>query len=188
MPGSPLIFLRKTLEVFSILVLATGLEKATVLAQAESPQTVQSLTTRSLGVSQQIDQLILPGTPLTHKNMDPTTTPLMVRVIRVFPHGDAYRYDISFSGLTQGNFDLRDFLVREDGSSTEDLPPLPVTINSILGKNQVEPNPLKTGILNQYGGYQKAIWIGGGVWLIVLLLLIWFGRSSKPLTEITISS
>lgn len=150
-----------------------------VRAQGEGQPGSTPLTTRSLGVSRMIEQIVLPGTRLTHKKVDPTSTPLIVRVVRSFPHGDSFRYDISYFGLTEGEFDLRDFLVREDGSNSRDLPSLPVTINAVLADNQIEPNQLEVGGLSKYGGYWKLLWLGAIVWALVLIILVVLGRPKK---------
>lgn len=133
----------------------------------------------SLGVTQMIEQIVLPGTLLTHKKVDPTTSPLMVRVVRSFPHGDAFRYDISYFGMDAGNYDLRDFLVREDGSSIDDLPEIPVTINTILEEGHIEPNQLEVGSLSRYGGYWQLLWLGAIVWIVILLAMVFVGRGKK---------
>lgn len=170
-----------TLAFFLVLSVSCQLPGQT---EKQPPDT--ELRTRSLGVSQLVEQIVLPGTRLTHKKVDPTTTPLIVRVVRSFPHGDSFRYDISYFGLTEGNFDLRDFLVREDGSSTEDLPSLPVVVNTVLAGNQIEPNQLKVGGLSKYGGYWKLLWLAGIAWVLGLTLLVFLGRPKKRLPTMTV--
>ena len=133
----------------------------------------------SLGVAQTIEQIVLPGSELTHRTVDPATTPLVVRVVDTFPHGNSFRYDISYFGLTKGEFDLRDFLVRKDGSSTDDLPPIPVIVGSILEEGQVEPNELEIGGLSRFGGYWRVVLYGLIGWVIVLGLLFFVGRKKK---------
>ena len=156
-----------------------GVSGESSIGQQEKDGLDAAQKTRALGVSKMIEQIVLPGTLLTHRKVDPTTSPLMVRVVRSFPHGDAFRYDISYFGMTPGEFDLRDFLQREDGSPTGDLPPIPVTINTILGEGQIEPNELEVGGLSAYGGYWKLLILGGTVWVGILALLIFAGRKRK---------
>lgn len=140
----------------------------------------------SLGVTNTIEQIVLPGTELTHKKVDPDETPLIVRVVATFPHGDSFRYDISYFGLTEGEYDLKDFLERIDGSSTDDLPSIPVTIRSILEAGQIEPNQLEIGGLSRFGGYWQLVFAGLAVWLVVLFALILVGRKRKQLEEIEV--
>lgn len=150
----------------------------------EASQTDSESDPPSLGVTRMIEQIVLPGTELTHRPVDPTQTPLVVRVVETYPHGDAFRYDISYFGLTPGNYDLREFLIRIDGSSTEDLPPIPVTIRSILDEGQIEPNELEIGQLSRYGGYWQLVIIGAVVWALVLLALVWAGlKKQQPVAE-----
>lgn len=141
----------------------------------------------SVGVSKLIEQIVLPGTLLTHKPVDPTSSALIVRVVDTFPHGDSFRYDISYFGLEPGEFDLRDYLIREDGSSTEDLPPIPVKVRSILDSGQITPNDLGYGLLSGMGGYWNVLWMGILVWFIVLVLLFVVGKGKKKAEEVFVA-
>ena len=60
----------------------------------------------------------------------------------VYPHGTAFRYDFVYYGLDPGTYDLKNLLRRKDGSSTADLPSMPVMIEPLLPPGQLEPNPL----------------------------------------------
>ena len=124
---------------------------------------------------------MLPGSELTHRQVDPATSPLIVRVVETFPHGSDFRYDISYFGMTEGEYDLKDFLVRIDGSSTDDLPSIPVKINSILESGQIQPNDLEIGKLSRFGGYWQLLIVGATAWVLVLLALILVGRKKKQL-------
>ena len=62
----------------------------------------QVIDTPSVGISKLVEQIVLPGSELTHRQVDPKTSPLIVRVVRSFPHGDAFRYDISYFGMDAG--------------------------------------------------------------------------------------
>lgn len=150
-------------------------------AELDAQQSGDDPETPSLGMTRMVEQIVLPGTLLTHKKVDPETTPLVVRVVRSFPHGDSYRYDISYFGMSEGDYDLKDFLERVDGSSTDDLPSIPVHIDSILEEGQIRPHELEVGKLSGFGGYWTLILIGGTLWVAVLLALIFWGRR-KPET------
>ena len=58
------------------------------------------------------------------KPLDDRRAPVVLRIVDVYPHGTAFRYDLEYYGLEPGTFDLRDYLRRKDGSSTADLPPI----------------------------------------------------------------
>lgn len=144
------------------------------LSPAET--SVPDRSTPSVGVPTMIEQKVLPGSLLTHKPVDPKESDMVVRVVRSFPHGDAFRYDISYYGMEPGQYDLRDYLVRVDGSPTDDLPAIPVTVQSILDAGQITPNDLDIGGLSRFGGYWRMVWIGGFIWIAVLLGFIFLGR------------
>ena len=60
---------------------------------------------------------VLPGSELEVKPIG-ERTPIVLRIVRVFPHGTAFRYDLEYYGLEPGSFDLKDYLQRKDRSST----------------------------------------------------------------------
>ena len=153
------------------------------IAQETSEQESGSPKTEapSVGVPGEIEQLLLPGTLLTHENVDPSETDLVVRIIRSFPHGDSFRYDISYYGMESGDYDLSKYLVREDGSSTDDLPAIPVTIKSIINPGQIQPNDLDIGMFGRVGGYKQMVIIGVIIWVAVLLAMIFMGRRKKDI-------
>lgn len=143
----------------------------------------------TVGRPTRIEQHVLPGSELEVKPLT-ERTPIVLRIVRVFPHGTAFRYDLEYYGVEAGTFDLRDYLQRKDRSSTADLPPLPVTIQSILPPGQIKPNPLAPRLSPHLGGYRLALLVGGVLWVMVLLLLLFVGRrrrraralSARPLT------
>lgn len=171
---------RPAVRLITFLVLCLCLLQATRSGFAQDePKQDEPLVAPSLGVTNTIEQIVLPGTELTHKTVDPAKTPLIVRVVESFPHGEHFRYDISYFGMTEGEYDLRDFLVRKDGSSTDDLPTIPVRIESILEAGQIEPNELEIGGLSRFGGYWRLVIFGGLFWLVVLVALVIVGRKRK---------
>jgi hypothetical protein len=122
----------------------------------------------------------LPGSELEAKPVTDRKTPVVLRIVRVWPHGTAHRYDLEYVGLEPGKFDLRDYLVRKDGSSTADLPAIPVTISSVLSPGQVLPNDLTLQGTPRPGGYQLALIVGGVLWLIGLVLILVLFRRRRP--------
>ncbi len=136
-----------------------------------------------------IEQLVLPGTELEAKPAD-RKAPLVVRIVRVAPHGTALRYDLEYYGLEKGKFDLRDYLRRKDRSSAADLPPIPVTIESVLPPGQVLPNVLEPKGTPRPGGYWLLLSAAGVLWVLVLFAILRVGRrraeaarvSARPLT------
>lgn len=145
------------------------------------PQEAQS---SPIGVAVWIRDLVLPGSELevrpAHKD-----TPIVARIAAVSPHGDAFRYDIVYYGLEPGHYDLRDNLRRVDGSSTEDLPPLPAQLHSMLPPGQVKPSPLRGGDLPRVGGYRTLLILGGVVWLAVLIAMLLAGHKQRRASVMT---
>lgn len=129
----------------------------------------------TVGRPARIEQYVLPGSELEVKPLT-ERTPIVLRIVRVFPHGTAFRYDLEYYGLEAGTFDLKDYLQRKDRSSAADLPSLPVTIRSILPPGQIKPNPLAPRFAPRVGGYRFVLFVAGVLWVIGLVLLLLVGR------------
>lgn len=138
----------------------------------------------TVGTAGFIEQIVLPGTELAGKPLE-QGDPIVVRVLRSFPHGDSFRYDIRFHGMEPGKFDLAQWLRRKDGTSADDLPEISVEIMSLLPPGQIEPNELETGWIPSLGGYRNVAFAVGGLWVLVLLGLIFLGRKKKRVADTT---
>ena len=132
----------------------------------------------TVGAEGRIEQVILPGTELKGKPLN-SNSPLVVRIVEAFPHGDSFRYDIQFHGLEPGHYDLRKYMERKDGSATDELPELKVQIKSLLPPGQIEPNAVREGWLPRLGGYRVLAILAATFWFIVLLGLIFLGHKKK---------
>lgn len=129
----------------------------------------------TVGVPVELRDLVLPGARLEVAPVD-LETPVSVRISDVYSHGEAFRYDIEYYGLEPGVYDLRDYLRRADGSSTEDLPRLRVQIDSVLPPGRVEPNRPASGDMPVMGGYRAWLAVGGLLWLAGLWAILKYGR------------
>ena len=138
----------------------------------------QEPTWPTVGVAATIDSVILPGTELEGRPLF-DDAPMIVQVDNAFVHGDSFRYDLRYQGFEPGQHDLSKWLVRKDGSSTDDLPAVMVTVRSLLPPGQQKPNKIETGDLPNVGGYKMLAIAAAAVWGVVLLGLIFVGRSRK---------
>lgn len=129
-----------------------------------------------VGVPRWSREVVLSGSRLEVLPPD-LETPLIVRIDSVSPHGTAWRYDFEYYGLEPGDFNLVDYLRREDGAPLVGLAPIPVLIESGLPPGQVLPHVLRSGETPTLGGYSKACWIFGSLW--VLGTLVWFFTSRR---------
>ena len=144
-------------------IFATSLKAA-----EEGPPTV--------GISRRIADLILPGTELKTMPIE-DDSPIVIRIENTRIHGTAFRYDIVYYGLEPGEFDLRDYFARLDGTSTDDLPNIPVRIEAALEDGQIVPNELTKQPPPRIGGYGTMLWALGAIWILGLLALIFYPRS-----------
>jgi hypothetical protein len=138
--------------------------------------------TTTVGMSGRIDQLVLPGTELEVAPTTDVKAPVLLRIVRVFKHGNAYRYDLEYQGLEPGSFDLKKYLRRKDGSSAADLPAIPIKVTGSLPPGQVKPHELEIRPTPYLGGYWFiqigviVLWVTG---LAVIIFLGFFCRQ-KP--------
>lgn len=134
----------------------------------------------TVGMSATIRDLVLPGGELVAA---PATraTALVLRIDAVRPHGDAFRYDLTWYGLEPGTYRLADFLVRKDGAPLGELPGHTVSVGSLLPPGQVEPHRPEAGQLPDLGGYQATLILGALVWCLGFVwLLVRFRRRPEP--------
>ena len=142
-------------------------------AAAEEPRTT------TVGMPARIEQLLLPGTELEARPLADRKSPIVLRIEATFRHGDGFRYDLLYYGLDPGDYDLRHYLRRKDGSPASELPPIPVSIKSVLPPGQVEPSKLSLGALPRLGGYWLALVSGGVLWIAGLLAILLVGRKRR---------
>lgn len=137
--------------------------------------------TSTVGLPARIEELVLPGAELEVAPSD-ANCPLVLRITAVSPHGTAFRYDLEFTGLDPGEYDLRAFLHRRDGSPIDaqlDLPPIPVTIRSVLPAGQIKPHAPSARDVPSFGGYGVLLIMGGVLWAAGLAALLFAGRQRK---------
>ena len=145
---------------------------------ADEPQTPQS----KVGLTARMSDVILPGTELEARPWDDRTMPLVLRIEATYPHGDAFRYDFAYFGLEAGNYSLKDYLRRKDGSSTDDLPALPVAIVGVLPAGHVPPHELAETEIPELGGYRRLMIAAVIVWVLGLVAIL-FARRRHQLAK-----
>jgi hypothetical protein len=132
-----------------------------------------------------IEGVVLPGSELEAKPLVDRKEKAVLRIARVYPHGTAFRYDLEYTGLEPGTYDLRDYLVRKDRTPLGELPPLQVKVNPVLPPGQILPNKLEIEPGPRVGGYSTltilllSFW---GVGLIALIVSFFFPRRKRALT------
>lgn len=185
--------------------LVAGVALALLLAQARlgaqepprgtspaAPGLERAVATSSVGYPVRIDQLLLPGSKLISRPLESREAPLVIRVLDGFAHGDGYRYDLEVTGLDPGRHNLCAGLVREDGTSSADLPPVWIEITSQLPPGQVKPHELAPAPPAVSGLYTGLLIAAGGLWLLGLAGILFWGRGkeyqlSRQRREVTVA-
>jgi hypothetical protein len=144
----------------------------------------------TVGIAARIDQIVLPGSELVVRAPRERDQPLVLRIVETYPHGSAFRYDMIYYALEPGTYDLREHLERKDGTSTGDLPPIPVTVRAGLPPGQIEPTPPERLRIAPVGGYRGLLTAAGVLWLagLVILYLRTRGRRAKENTEQSVAA
>jgi hypothetical protein len=155
-----------------------------VLAAAADEQAPPQPRSRStVGVPARLEQVVLPGPELEVKPIEDRRAPLVVRIAAVYPHGSAFRYDLTYYGLEPGRYELNDALRRKDGSPLGDVPSLPVLVDPVLPPGQIEPHrpPLESS--PSLGGYRWLVIGGGLAWFAGFVAIMLVGRRKRALAE-----
>lgn len=145
----------------------------------------------TVGYPAQIRQLVIAGPELKAKPIENRKQALLVRLIEIYPHGSDFRYDIEFTGLEPGIFNLGEYLEPVDSSDSNwTAPTIPVTIRALLPPGQVEPSELAIRENRFQSYYLATLVVGGVVWAAGLFVILFSGRGkifrsrleSKPVT------
>ncbi|MGL4551427.1 MAG: hypothetical protein ACRC33_09590 [Gemmataceae bacterium] len=121
-------------------------------------------------------EVTLPGPELEAKPIESRDAPLVLRVLRAEPAAAGYRYELEYAGMVPGKFDLRDHLRRKDRTAAAGLPPVPVLVRAVLPPGLALPNPLDAPVTPRPGGYRLLLWVGGVVWAVGLVAILWARR------------
>lgn len=134
--------------------------------------------TATVGMRAFVEQVVLPGTELVAAPSN-LKTPLVLRVLKTWPHGEHLRYDFEWVGLEPGRYDLTKFLVRKDGSSTAGLPEVAVEATSLLPGGAAEPSDLTPQSPRRLNGYTSLQIAAGVAWVVGLLAILFVGRRRR---------
>lgn len=122
----------------------------------------------------------LPGSEVEAVPIEDRRRPVVVRIIETYPRAGGMAYDLEYYGLDPGTYDLKDYLRRQDGTSADDLPSLPVTIHPVRPPGQVLPNELLPQRLPFFGGYRLAMVLVSVAWMVGLVCIVtWMIRRRR---------
>ncbi len=124
----------------------------------------KSALSANVGMMASIQQIVLPGTELIPAIADEKANLVVIRIDAVYPHADGFRYDLTWSAMEAGTYDLAKFLARKDGSSMSDLPAIEVIARSVLEPERIIPNVPGIPAGSAVGGYRTTMWIAAILW------------------------
>ncbi len=112
--------------------------------------------------------------------------PLLVRLRRIGPAGDRFRYEATYIGAVEGTYDLRDWLIRRSGEAPAGLEELPVQIASQLPPDHgtdLFDAPVATSPIR--GGYRRWMIAIGALWVAIPLVLLLRRLMAEPGVDVT---
>jgi hypothetical protein len=151
------------------------------VASIQETAAADQLETPTVGLEGRVE-VVLPGTRLEARPVEHKAK-IILRVAETRPRADSLFYDLRYVGLVPGNYDLRNHLIRADGSTTNDLPPIPVSIAPLLPANhngQLIEEPVSA--LGRLAGYKTLMMAAAVVWVALLVPLVW-RRRTRVLSE-----
>ena len=129
----------------------------------------------AVGVAGTLEGVVLPGPKLVARPGE-RTAPLVVRIDAAYPHGTAWRYDLTCFGFEPGEYDATDYLVRADGSPAGELPPVRVVVYSVLPADRATPRSVPFHGTPRPGHYRMWLVALGAAWVVGLAGLLLAGR------------
>lgn len=157
---------------------AVAFAAALLLTAAWAPAQTVDQRAAAVGVRARIEQIVLPGTVVEPAPSD-RKTPIAVRVLKVWPHGSLLRYDLEWSGLEPGKYDLAKFLQHKDGTPAADLPRVEVEVTRTLPYGRMEPSEPPGVPAPRTDGYTQLQIAAGIAWIIGLLAILFVGRKRR---------
>lgn len=142
------------------------------MAQAQEPPPAGERNP-AVGRVGRIQELVLPA-PELEVDPRPADDRVVLRIVRVSPHGEAFRYDFEYWAASAGPFDLRDWLRPKDGSALDRsrVGPIAFEVRSAQPPGALLPHASPPGAALGLGGYTALSIVLGGLWLAVLVALV----------------
>lgn len=160
--------MRAMLRVLTCLLLCTTL----VFAQARDEREA------TVGMRAYVEQVVIEGPELVPAPSS-MKAPVVVRVVKTWPHGAHLRYDLEWVGFEEGNFNLADYLVRKDGSDKGEVPAIEVKVKSLLPYDAFEPSDIDPSNAARLDGYSTTQVVVIVLWSVGLLAILFVGRKWK---------
>ena len=133
-------------------------------------------TSVTVGMVGKVDQILIPGGELEAVATTDPLAKIVVRVADTFRHGDAFRYNLEFTGLEPGRYDLSKSLKRKNpDESTTNIPSINVEVTSSLPVGKLEPSKPNMLTIPGWMRYWTKLDIFVVIWIIGLALL--WGKS-----------
>jgi hypothetical protein len=145
---------------------------AAILGLAATACAEGQRATSTVGMPTRIEQLVLPGSELEVRPIEDRRDPVVVRIVASYPHGSAFRYDLTYYALEPGQYDLRTYLRRKNGSALGELPAIPVSVAPLLPPGQIEPHPVSLEASPRFGGYRALMVVASTLWFMGLAYLL----------------
>lgn len=131
-----------------------------------------------VGMVGRISQIVIAGGELEAVPTTDVMAKIVVRIAETYRHGDAFRYDLEFTGFEPGRYDLAKSLRRKNPEEkSAGIPPIEVEVTSSLEPGRMEPSRPEGPEIQAWMTYFTKLNIFIGVWILGLAL-VW-GKSAS---------
>ena len=163
----------------AIAITALGLVMLCFVASPAAAQIDDDPYTSTVGFPKQINNIQIAGARLQASPIQDREQPIIVRIVDWRPHGAEFMYDLEYTGLESGSRNLVDFLVRVNGETVDNVPPIKVQINTLLPSDQITPSPMAIAAPRYHSFYIPTAIALGLLWLCGLIALMLVGRKKR---------
>lgn len=160
--------------VSPLLVLCGFVSHAAWAQKAEDEKKPDPATKSSaaVGMVGKVNQIVIPGGELEVVPTTDTMARIIVRIAETYRHGDAFRYDLEYTGFEPGKYDLVKSLKRKaPEESMDNVPPIEIEITSTLEPGKIEPTRPESPSIRSWMTYWAKLNIIVGLWIAGLIVL-----------------
>lgn len=142
-------------------------------SEETSPSTF--VATSTVGMRTLVKGIALPAPERFPRPMeDPGKDVVLLEVLSAVPMGEGdnqtFQYELAYTAFEPGQHDLADHFVDAEGNKVTGLRPMLVDVTAVLPAGPAEPLPLSSTESKWPGGYETAMWVLGGFWVVGLLV------------------
>jgi len=142
-----------------------------------------------LGLPIQISDIYVPGKEIEPIPRSDRSSSLVIRILKVKPAADGFRYDLEIYGLDPGIHALKKYLhyIHDQSPVTDLQTEISITtthpLDTLPAPKDIDHTPPKP-----LGGYRTLMIIGGVLWFLIFLGILFYRKKKPPSNAQTVVS